>query len=114
VPQDDSDDELLDSGLLTLKPVQGSSKDRASAHSRSQLEVGRQHSMFQTMQANILQLRKDQSQMSRDQNADTNRIDMKIEAIIRRLEALEIQDMQSAPSRNDNSMNVSYLHISFD
>jgi hypothetical protein len=39
---------------------------------------------------------------------------MKIEAIIRRLEALEIQDMQSAPSRNDNSMNVSYLHISFD
>ncbi|KAG1757577.1 hypothetical protein EDB19DRAFT_1822620 [Suillus lakei] len=62
IPQDDSDDaQQLDSGLLTHKSIGGSSKDKVSAHSRSQLESSRQHSMLQTMQGEILQLRKEQS-----------------------------------------------------
>jgi hypothetical protein len=108
-PQDDSDDAELEYGLLTRKSAGGSSKDKVSAHSRSQLESGRQHSMIQTMQGEILQLRKEQSQISQDHNAVTNRIDTQVEAIIRRLEALEVRDPQSAPSRTDNSMNVSTL-----
>ncbi|KAG2118630.1 hypothetical protein DEU56DRAFT_918727 [Suillus clintonianus] len=61
IPQDDSDDAQLDSGLLTHKSIGGSSKNKVSAHSRSQLESGRQHSMLQNMQGEILQLRKEQS-----------------------------------------------------
>ncbi|KAG2130734.1 hypothetical protein DEU56DRAFT_757805 [Suillus clintonianus] len=90
VPQDDSDDVELNSGLLTRKSIGGSSKDKVSAHSRSQLESGRQHSMLQTMQGEILQLRKEQSRISQDHSAVTNRIDMQVEAIILRLEALEV------------------------
>ncbi|KAG1735737.1 uncharacterized protein EDB91DRAFT_1083637 [Suillus paluster] len=105
IPEDDSDDVQLDSGLLTRKSIGGSSKDKVSAHSRSQLESGRQHSMLQTMQGEILQLRKEQSRISQDHSAVTNRIDMQVEAIIRCLEALEVQDPQSALSRTDNSMN---------
>ncbi|KAG2336856.1 hypothetical protein BDR05DRAFT_83919 [Suillus weaverae] len=111
VPQDDSDDVELNSGLLTRKSVGGSSKDKASAHSRFQLESGRQHSMIQTMQGEILQLRKEQSRISQDHNAVTNRIDMQVEAIIRRLEALKVRDPQPVPSRTDNSMNSAIRQV---
>ncbi|KAG0702858.1 hypothetical protein DFH29DRAFT_1079234 [Suillus ampliporus] len=111
VPQDDSDDAELDSGLLTRKSKGGSSKDKVSAHSRSQLESSRQHSMLQTMQGEILQLHKEQSQMSQDHNAVTNRINMQVKAIIHRLEALEVRDPQSAPSHTDNSMNSAIRQV---
>ncbi|KAG2123987.1 hypothetical protein DEU56DRAFT_759842 [Suillus clintonianus] len=111
IPQDDSDNAQLDSGLLTHKSIGGSSKDKVSAHSRSQLESGRQHSMLQNMQGEILQLRKEQSRISQDHSVVTNRIDMQVEAIIRHLEALKVQDPQSAPSRTDNSMNSAIRQV---
>lgn len=109
--EDDTDDDLLESCTL-LQPAKGpSQKERASAHSKTQLQASRQHNYIESSQTEILRLRKEQARLSDHHAATTTRLEGEIESLIKRIEALEIREPAAlvATGVRNNAMNVSHF-----
>ncbi|KAG2138292.1 hypothetical protein DEU56DRAFT_802488 [Suillus clintonianus] len=113
--EDDTDDDLLESRTL-LGPAKGpSQKERASAHSKTQLQASRQHNYIESSQSEILRLRKEQARLSDHHAATTTRLEGEIESLIKRIEALEIREPTAlvATGVRNNAMNSAIRQVLF-
>ncbi|KAG1794491.1 hypothetical protein EV424DRAFT_1547959 [Suillus variegatus] len=113
--EDDTDDDLLESRTL-LQPAKGpSQKERASAHSKTQLQASHQHNYIESSQTEILRLRKEQARLSDHHAAMTTRLEGEIESLIKRIEALEIHEPAAlvATGVRNNAMNSAIRQVLF-
>jgi hypothetical protein len=95
--EDDTDDDLLESYTL-LGP-------------KTQLQASCQHNYIESLQSEILQLRKEQARLSDHHAATTMRLEGEIKSLIKCIEALEIFEPTAlvATGVRNNIMNVSCL-----
>ncbi|KAG0697381.1 hypothetical protein DFH29DRAFT_878734 [Suillus ampliporus] len=113
--EDDTDDDLLKSCTL-LGPAKGpSQKERASAHSKTQLQASCQHNYIENSQSEILRLRKEQARLSDHHAATTTRLEGEIKSLIKRIEALEIREPTAlvATGVRNNAMNSAIRQVLF-
>ncbi|KAG1718360.1 hypothetical protein EDB19DRAFT_1838140 [Suillus lakei] len=115
VREDDTDDDLLESRTLLGSAKGPSQKERASAHSKTQLQASRQHNYIESSQSEILRLRKEQARLSDHHAATTTRLEGEIESLIKRIEALEIREPTAlvATGVRNNAMNSAIRQVLF-
>ncbi|KAG1728766.1 hypothetical protein EDB19DRAFT_1940310 [Suillus lakei] len=115
VCEDDTDDDLLESCTLLGSAKGPSQKERASAHSKTQLQASHQHNYIESSQSEILQLHKEQARLSDHHAATTTRLEGEIESLIKHIEALEIREPTAlvATGVRNNAMNSAIRQVLF-
>ncbi|KAG1741311.1 hypothetical protein EDB19DRAFT_2038798 [Suillus lakei] len=115
VCEDDTDDDLLESRTLLGSAKGPSQKERASAHSKTQLQASRQHNYIESSQSEILRLHKEQARLSDHHAATTMWLEGEIESLIKHIEALEICEPTAlvATGVRNNAMNSAIRQVLF-